>query len=118
MDKSPFWKRVISDHRIKQQAGYQIQQLNDPINELQPLTLSSPTSRVHIEYDPDKLEPKPAGPDSWTRFVCISDTHSKTFDVPEGDVLLHSGDLTRTGKLEDFEKTLEWLYELPHKVKM
>jgi hypothetical protein len=33
---------------------------------------------------------------SWTRFVCISDTHCNTFEVPEGDVLLHAGDLTHT----------------------
>jgi hypothetical protein len=38
--------------------------------------------------------------------------------VPNGDVLLHSGDLTKTGTLEDFEKTMRWLYNLPHKIKM
>jgi Icc-related predicted phosphoesterase len=38
--------------------------------------------------------------------------------VPDGDVLLHSGDLTNTGTVSDFEKTMEWLYGLSHPVKI
>lgn len=81
-----------------------------------PTALESPTATVHLEYDPDALPPKPSG--DWTRFVCISDNHTHKFDVPDGDVLLHSGDLTHTGKVVEFEKTMEWLYGLPHKFKM
>jgi 3',5'-cyclic AMP phosphodiesterase CpdA len=80
-------------------------------------TLRSPTAIVHLEYNPATLEPVPS-PKEWTRFVCISDTHSHTFDVPPGDVLLHSGDLTKMGRKEEFVKTMEWLYALPHKIKM
>jgi 3',5'-cyclic AMP phosphodiesterase CpdA len=80
-------------------------------------TLRSPTSIVHLEYNPTALEPVPS-PEEWTRFVCISDTHSHTFDVPPGDVLLHSGDITKMGMKEEFVKSMEWLYALPHKVKM
>lgn len=79
-------------------------------------TLRSPTAIVHLDYAPESISPPPSG--DWTRFVCISDTHSHTFDVPPGDVLLHSGDLTGTGTLKGFQKTMEWLYELPHKTKM
>lgn len=80
------------------------------------VVLTSPKEIVHLEYDPETLPPRPS--DEWTRFVCISDTHSVTFDVPDGDVLLHSGDLTNTGTVEDFKKTMGWLYSLPHKIKM
>ena len=38
--------------------------------------------------------------------------------MPDGDVLLHSGDLTNTGTVDDFKKTMKWLYNLPHKIKM
>jgi 3',5'-cyclic AMP phosphodiesterase CpdA len=80
------------------------------------ITLTSPKEIVHLEYNPETLPPRPS--DEWTRFVCISDTHSVTFNVPDGDVLLHSGDLTNTGTVEDFKKTMGWLYNLPHKLKM
>ena len=40
------------------------------------------------------------------------------FHVPDGDVLLHSGDLTETGTEEEFKTTMEWLYSLPHPTKM
>ncbi|KAE9402854.1 Metallo-dependent phosphatase [Gymnopus androsaceus JB14] len=54
----------------------------------------------------------------YTRFVCISDTHTRNFPVPDGDVLLHSGDLTDSGTLEEFEKTMDWICQLPHKIKI
>ena len=87
-------------------------------SEAQPaaIILSSPTELVHLEYDPNSLESPPSH--EWTRFVCISDTHSRTFDVPPGDVLLHSGDLTGTGTFQGFKQTMDWLYSLPHKIKM
>ncbi|KAF4602946.1 Metallo-dependent phosphatase-like protein [Pleurotus pulmonarius] len=79
-----------------------------------PSTLTSTDAIVHLEYDPAQIPAKPTQDGSWTRFICISDTHSRTFDVPDGDVLLHSGDLTPTGSVEHFERTMEWLYKLPH----
>ena len=77
--------------------------------------LHSSHAIVHLKYDP--TSPPPC-PDSWTRFVCISDTHSGTFPVPDGNVLLHGGDLTETGTEEEFNTTMEWLYSLPHPTKM
>lgn len=84
--------------------------------EYNPITLKSPGEIVYLEYNPTELPPKPS--DGWTRFVCISDTHSRSFPIPDGDVLLHSGDLTNTGTVSDFEVTMKWLYSLPHAVKM
>lgn len=80
------------------------------------LTIRSAREIVHLQYSAASLPAPPS--DEWTRFVCISDTHSRNFDVPDGDVLLHSGDLTMTGTLDDFEKTMEWITSLPHKIKM
>lgn len=90
--------------------------------------LRTPTAHVYLHYSDDPAQnlgkvainpPKlPEKPEGWTRFVCISDTHSKSFPVPNGDVLLHSGDLTNTGTTVDFEKTMGWLKGLPHKHKI
>ncbi|KAJ7718683.1 Metallo-dependent phosphatase-like protein [Mycena maculata] len=78
----------------------------------------SPTSIVQLEYSPEPL-PKPSSTQVWTRFVLLSDTHAaRTFPVPAGDVLLHSGDLTRRGTLRELRHTMEWLYALPHPVKI
>ncbi|KAJ6572105.1 Metallo-dependent phosphatase-like protein [Mycena capillaripes] len=79
----------------------------------------SPTSIVQLEYSPHPL-PKPASTatESWTRFVLLSDSHARTFPVPDGDVLLHSGDLTTRGTFRDLRRTMEWLYALPHPIKI
>ncbi|KAH9474535.1 Metallophosphoesterase domain-containing protein 1 [Psilocybe cubensis] len=86
------------------------------------VTFKSPTEIVYLDYFPSQLRAKPPRTAEekadWTRFVCISDTHARTFDVPDGDVLLHSGDLTNLGTEADFQKTAEWLYCLPHKTKI
>jgi Icc-related predicted phosphoesterase len=38
--------------------------------------------------------------------------------VPEGDILIHGGDITRHGSLEDVEDFDRWLKTLPHKHKI
>ncbi|KAK8030101.1 hypothetical protein PG993_011392 [Apiospora rasikravindrae] len=53
-----------------------------------------------------------------TRIVCISDTHNCTVKVPAGDVLIHSGDLTNTGSLQELQKQVEWIARQPHEVKI
>ncbi len=54
------------------------------------------------------------------RIVCVSDTHARHHltVVPDGDVLVHAGDITRRGKLEDVESFDRWLGTLPHKHKI
>lgn len=79
-------------------------------------TLTSPDAIVHLEYDIASPPPKPSS--QWTRFICISDTHSRTFSVPDGDILLHSGDLTNSGTYADLQITMEWLRQLPHPKKL
>uniref|UniRef100_A0A8C0UBY3 Metallophosphoesterase domain containing 1 n=1 Tax=Cyanistes caeruleus TaxID=156563 RepID=A0A8C0UBY3_CYACU len=55
--------------------------------------------------------PKPPG---YTRFVCISDTHSRTdpIQMPYGDVLIHAGDFTELGLPSEVKKFNEWLGNL------
>lgn len=54
------------------------------------------------------------------RIVCLSDTHGlhSQIQVPEGDILLHAGDLTRRGHLQELEETAHWLRSLPHQEKV
>lgn len=54
------------------------------------------------------------------RLVATSDTHH-TVDIstiPDGDVFVHAGDLMRTGYINDWYTQLEWLSQLPHKIKL
>lgn len=55
-----------------------------------------------------------------TKLVCISDTHGRhrDVDVPDGDVLIHAGDITRCGSIEEFMDFNEWLFEQPHELKL
>ncbi|RXW13856.1 hypothetical protein EST38_g11998 [Candolleomyces aberdarensis] len=97
--------------------------LDDLQRDGEDVVISSADAVVHLEYDPKNLPSvekvaEEHGGGNWTRFVCISDTHSKTFDVPHGDVLLHSGDLTQVGREGEMKKTMEWIYSMPHKVKI
>lgn len=50
------------------------------------------------------------------RLVMLSDTHGshRKLTVPPGDILIHAGDMTRMGHLEDAEDFNEWLATLPH----
>lgn len=48
------------------------------------------------------------------RIVCISDTHNMQPRIPDGDILLHAGDLTNNGTFEELQAQLHWLQSLPH----
>lgn len=52
------------------------------------------------------------------KIVCISDTHTNTVPVPNGDVLIHAGDLTNAGTSKDIQAQLDWIASLPHKEKI
>lgn len=55
-----------------------------------------------------------------TRIVCISDTHGRHADlvVPEGDILVHAGDLCSHGELHEISVFGRWLARQPHKHKV
>ncbi|KAK6627146.1 hypothetical protein RUM44_009623 [Polyplax serrata] len=56
------------------------------------------------------------------RIVCVSDTHSLTnhikFKIPDGDVLIHAGDVSQCGRVEEIIDFNDWLGKLPHKHKI
>mmetsp|Transcript_36318 Transcript_36318/g.95747 ORF Transcript_36318/g.95747 Transcript_36318/m.95747 type:complete len:399 (-) Transcript_36318:304-1500(-) len=72
-------------------------------------------------FDSNQMSPKR---DGMVRFVCISDTHSYESkamsmataleSIPDGDVLLHCGDFSNVGRLEEVASFAEWFGQLPH----
>jgi Icc-related predicted phosphoesterase len=54
------------------------------------------------------------------RIVCISDTHNlhNQLEVPDGDILIHAGDISAIGEREDIINFNLWLGQLPHKYKI
>lgn len=54
------------------------------------------------------------------KFVAISDTHAQEneLDIPDGDVLLHAGDITKRGSVGDVTNFGMWLSNQPHTYKV
>ncbi len=54
------------------------------------------------------------------RIVALADTHNRhaRLEVPEGDVLIHAGDLTGRGSLPELEAVADWLRAQPHEYKI
>lgn len=48
------------------------------------------------------------------RVVCISDTHKSFPEVPDGDLLIHSGDFSFNATLHDVIELNKWFGTLPH----
>lgn len=58
------------------------------------------------------------------KIVCLSDTHlvHDEFDkipaIPDGDILIHSGDATFRGRPHEIYRFSKWFHSLPHKYKI
>mmetsp|Transcript_34082 Transcript_34082/g.95853 ORF Transcript_34082/g.95853 Transcript_34082/m.95853 type:complete len:317 (+) Transcript_34082:100-1050(+) len=55
------------------------------------------------------------------KFVCISDTHNlheRLAPLPPGDVLVHTGDFTNHGSIEEVRAFASWFGAQPHGVKI
>jgi len=54
------------------------------------------------------------------RIVLVSDTHGlhDSLRIPDGDVLIHAGDLTASGRPEELAVAAKWLDSLPHHYKI
>ncbi|RDB15948.1 putative rhamnogalacturonate lyase C [Hypsizygus marmoreus] len=66
---------------------------------------------------PDDPTSNPFADPTKIRIVCISDTHNRILSpalVPAGDILVHAGDLTQGGTVDELRRTLDWLRSLPH----
>jgi Icc-related predicted phosphoesterase len=50
------------------------------------------------------------------KIVCISDTHSlhNRMEIPDGDLLIHAGDVSSRGGMTEIADFNEWLGTLPH----
>ena len=46
--------------------------------------------------------------------VCISDSHTLKAPLPDGDLLIHAGDLTNAGTPEEIQAQIDWLDSQPH----
>lgn len=55
-----------------------------------------------------------------TRVVCISDTHGKEscLNIPAGDVLIHAGDFSRSGRLPEIKAFKKFIDSVPHEAKV
>lgn len=55
------------------------------------------------------------------RIVAVADTHTFEKDLgalPDGDVLVHAGDLLRGGTIDELKGVAEWIRSLPHRNKI
>lgn len=72
---------------------------------------------AHLLYTWHK--PIPATPlTNPVAIVCLSDTHNSQHSIPDGDILIHAGDLTQSGSFNELQHTLRWLRALPHPTKI
>ena len=66
-------------------------------------------------------EKSPTSSDA-VRVVCISDTHgfhtTLRHPIPEGDILIHSGDFSGRGLLSETLEFADWVSKLPHEHKI
>ncbi|CCG83666.1 Ser/Thr protein phosphatase family protein [Taphrina deformans PYCC 5710] len=85
--------------------------------------LTSPVETRHSTRAP-RAHDKPDPPDpahDRVKFVVVSDTHSHpdwTTRVPDGDVFVHCGDLTRGGTPDQLRSVYEEIAALPHRIKV
>ncbi|KAJ5255912.1 hypothetical protein N7505_011063 [Penicillium chrysogenum] len=98
---SPFNRRPIPDYFIA-----------SPL-----VALLYPVHQILLRLrGPPRLPPPGTQP---IRVVCISDTHTLEWpDVPDGDLLIHAGDLCNDGSARDIQATVDWLRSLPHPYKV
>ncbi|KAJ5618830.1 hypothetical protein N7510_002814 [Penicillium lagena] len=94
---SPFHRRPVPDYLISSPLAA----LLYPLHQL----------LLHLR-GPPRLPPPDAQP---IRVVCISDTHTLEWpDVPDGDLLIHAGDLCNDGSVREIQAAVDWLKTLPH----
>ena len=68
--------------------------------------------------DCDNKEPNTLVSENYIRIVCISDTHSQIetsqIVIPDGDIIIHAGDFSNIGLLQEVRKFNNWIGSLPH----
>lgn len=94
--------------------------LSDSPNEfVKFLNQSNPGAIKQLDHNKySNCEPKKDGN---IRFVVVSDTHNRSnivTEIPDGDVLLHCGDVTLRSFKNEFVSFNEWIGSLPHPTKI
>lgn len=69
-------------------------------------------ARRLLSPDSSSLDAREAHPP--VTVVCVSDTHNANPSLPDGDILLHAGDLSQYGTFAEIQAQLDWLRTLPH----
>ena len=79
----------------------------DPTRAYSVARVSHRFEKVESDHSQRPRDPKKV------RFVLVSDTHSKhgamEHPIPPGDVLVHAGDLTKTGRAGEVQAVAAWL---------
>lgn len=72
--------------------------------------------KIEVDDDEDYIP----GNEKYVRFICISDTHTyhNNLKLPEGDVLIHTGDFTMRGTESEVQSFSKWLGSLKYKHKV
>merc|ERR1711981_705413 len=78
--------------------------------------------KLQLKVQKTQLDPLPdERSDDKIRLVLISDTHgshSGIEHIPDGDILIHSGDITGNGRFKQLDHFNKWINDLPHKHKI
>eukprot|EP00755_Sulcionema_specki_P006928 Sspe_Gene.36821::Locus_17796_Transcript_1_1_Confidence_1.000_Length_1088::g.36821::m.36821 len=92
-----------------------------PTKAWEQLTTSGTIAGNPQELDIDEFWGLSPPPEGHLRVVCVSDTHGmerRIKSIPDGDVLVHAGDITNQGEQAQLRRFNEWLGDLPHKHKV
>uniref|UniRef100_A0A0G4F160 Calcineurin-like phosphoesterase domain-containing protein n=1 Tax=Chromera velia CCMP2878 TaxID=1169474 RepID=A0A0G4F160_9ALVE len=116
------WQETLMDlYSIERPLSFYFSFLN-PLSIWQPQTEEdSEAVRRILSRGGRELKVKISTAKRPLRCVCISDTHmrhDKLPDLPEGDVLIHTGDCTNFGSLAEVVEFASWMGRLnfPHKI--
>lgn len=72
-------------------------------------SMATPTPPSITSPPPRKPPQPPASDRKKIRIVCISDTHNIQLKPPDGDVLIHAGDMTNAGSHAELKRAIEWI---------
>ncbi|KAK4570171.1 hypothetical protein LTR86_002251 [Recurvomyces mirabilis] len=92
----------------------------DPPSELH-LLLTQPIKTLirFLDYGFSLLHSSPKRGSPPIRIVCMSDTHTlQAAHVPDGDLLIHAGDMGNEGTPAELQAQIDWIDQLPHKYKV
>jgi hypothetical protein len=111
---------MVSDNLTAKISLQQMSKTPDPFEPtpVHRLLFRAPTKVLlyYVYHILNSFRSSPSSPETPVRVVCISDTHNHIpEDVPPGDILVHAGDMTNGGSIEEIQKQVDWLASLPHK---